>query len=501
MLGGFDDVLLKALRAGELDFVVAELPAEENARDLELLPLTSDRLAVFCRDGHPLAGRNEPLALRELLAYPWVMPPASTRSQQRLNALFVAADLPPPDIAVETESMAFLLRVLVNFDALTFTVSSTAELVEAIGTGALDVPEITTERVAGIVTRKGGWASPASRAVIEDADHLLQPGPQLAIAKSYRSGILYYLLAYDRRASFSTGPTNVRGGRHEGTVVYRRQALAGLGAVALAGSSRFAFAATALPPVNIVINQSPWLASFRATVDLYQQQSGNKVNLEVVPFDGMLAKQRNSVRASTGDYDILILNSGWFAEMYFGGFTTALTDVDPSFKLDPDIFALGNTIYFDPASKTMTPSGKLMAMPIQPNIPMLFYRGDLYKEKGLKVVETFDDLLANAKALHNPPKMYGIIQRGARGANTVSYDFYPYLFGMGGAVFKDQVRATIRLPSTTTRARPPSTTTCGSPRRPGTRRPPRRTKPKSSSPWSPAIAPCQPRHCGVVADG
>jgi DNA-binding transcriptional LysR family regulator len=68
VLGGFDDVLLKALRAGELDFVVAELPAEENARDLELLPLTSDRLAVFCRDGHPLAGRNEPLALRELLA-------------------------------------------------------------------------------------------------------------------------------------------------------------------------------------------------------------------------------------------------------------------------------------------------------------------------------------------------------------------------------------------------------------------------------------------------
>ncbi len=34
--------------------------------------------------------------------------------------------------------------------------------------------------------------------------------------------------------------------------------------------------------------------------------------------------------------------------------------------------------------------------------------------------------------------MYGIIQRGARGANNVSYDFYPYLFGMGGAVFKDQ---------------------------------------------------------------
>jgi multiple sugar transport system substrate-binding protein len=86
----------------------------------------------------------------------------------------------------------------------------------------------------------------------------------------------------------------------------------------------------------------------------------------------------------------------------------------------------------------MTPAGKLMSMPIQPLIPMLYYRGDLYKEKGLKVAESFQDLLANAKALHNPPQIYGIMQRGARGPNTVSWDFYPYLYGMGGAVFKDQ---------------------------------------------------------------
>ncbi|HET8762334.1 MAG TPA: extracellular solute-binding protein, partial [Gemmatimonadales bacterium] len=217
----------------------------------------------------------------------------------------------------------------------------------------------------------------------------------------------------------------------------RRHAIAGLGAVALAGRTGLTLAQS-LPPINIVINQSPWLASFQATVDQYQKETGNKVGLEVVPFGGMLEKQRNSVRAQTGDYDILILNSGWFAEMYFGGFTTAITDIDPGFKLDPNVFTLGDTIYFDPDSKTMTPSGKLMAMPIQPNIPMLFYRGDLYEEKGLKVVETFDDLLANAKALHNPPDIYGIIQRGARGANTVSYDFWPYLFGMGGALYKDQ---------------------------------------------------------------
>jgi multiple sugar transport system substrate-binding protein len=31
------------------------------------------------------------------------------------------------------------------------------------------------------------------------------------------------------------------------------------------------------------------------------------------------------------------------------------------------------------------------------------------------------------------------VQRGARGPATVSYDFYPYLYGFGGSIYKDQV--------------------------------------------------------------
>jgi len=54
--GGFDDALLRSLRQGELDMVIAELPEPDAARDLRLQPLTSDRLCVCCRKGHPLAG-------------------------------------------------------------------------------------------------------------------------------------------------------------------------------------------------------------------------------------------------------------------------------------------------------------------------------------------------------------------------------------------------------------------------------------------------------------
>lgn len=224
--------------------------------------------------------------------------------------------------------------------------------------------------------------------------------------------------------------------------VTRRRVLAGFGAAAAGtlGNVRFA-AAAKVAPITIVINQSPWFESFRKTVELYEKETGNKVELDVNPFAGSLEKQRNSVRASKGQYDLLIMNGGWFAEMYFGGFVEAISDIDPSFKLDPDIYTLGDTVFFDPAKKVMTPAGKLMSLPISPLIPLLYYRGDLYKEAGLKAPETFAELEANARKLHKPPGRYGIVQRGARGPATVSFDFYPYLFGNGGSIFKDQAAA------------------------------------------------------------
>lgn len=193
------------------------------------------------------------------------------------------------------------------------------------------------------------------------------------------------------------------------------------------------------PPITIVINQSPWLDSFQRVTALYERESGNKVELDVNPFVGSLEKQRNSVRASRGTTDLLIMNSGWFAEMYFGGFVEPIHAVDPGFRLDPEVYTLGDTIFFDPEKRTMTPQGRLMALPIAPIVPLTYYRGDLYREAGLGgAPTTFAALEANAKRLHRPPRMIGVVQRGARGPHTVAYDFYPYLYGHGGKIFRDQ---------------------------------------------------------------
>ena len=113
-------------------------------------------------------------------------------------------------------------------------------------------------------------------------------------------------------------------------------ALAGLGvSLVLAGPA--SGQSGKLAPITIVINQSPWLAGFSKAVEAYEKETGNKVALDVNPFAGSAEKQRNSVRAKDGQFDILAMNSTWLAEFYHGGFLTPLTEIDPGYKVDPQV--------------------------------------------------------------------------------------------------------------------------------------------------------------------
>jgi multiple sugar transport system substrate-binding protein len=224
---------------------------------------------------------------------------------------------------------------------------------------------------------------------------------------------------------------------------HRRDLLAGaaaFGAVATTGLATTVRAQGARAvPFTIVINNSPWFDGFRRSVEAYEAATGNKVNLDVNPFGGSLEKQRASVRARDGLFDLLIMNGLYYQEMYHGGFLTPINEIDPNFKLDPQMLRYDNTVYWNDQTKTHDPAAKLMSVPVNGNIPLLLYRADLYQQHGLKVPETWDELLANAKKLHNPPRTYGIVQRGARGnPNDISYDWWPYLYSHNGSLFRDE---------------------------------------------------------------
>jgi LysR family transcriptional regulator of gallate degradation len=175
--GGFDEELFRALRRGEFDFVVAELPQGDDRRGLEVRPLTSDELGVCCRAAHPL-GRRRRVAPRDLLGFPWVLLPRTTRAQRRLAALFAAQDLVPPQTVVETSSHAFLLSMLRQSEALTFTTSRTVASEEGAGLIMLNVAALTVRREAGIVLRRGGFLSPAALHLIDRLTAICRADPR-----------------------------------------------------------------------------------------------------------------------------------------------------------------------------------------------------------------------------------------------------------------------------------------------------------------------------------
>src|SRR5918996_704368 len=122
--------------------------------------------------------------------------------------------------------------------------------------------------------------------------------------------------------------------------------------LAALGGAWAAVAQETVAPITIVINQSPWFEGFAN-----------------------------------------------FIEMYQGGFLRPLAEIDPSFELDPGVYTFDDSVYWNPETNRVDPAaGQLMTVPINPNIPLLYYRTDLYEELGLEVPETWDELLENAKA-------------------------------------------------------------------------------------------------------
>lgn len=190
-------------------------------------------------------------------------------------------------------------------------------------------------------------------------------------------------------------------------------------------------------PITILINSSPWYNGFESVVGLYEEQTGNKVNLEVTPFPGMLEKARSAVRSGTSPLDLININATNVTEFYQGGFLEPLKDIDPSFEVPKEVFGLDDAGCWDGAKKfRICSSGKLMGYTPNGNVQLFYYRKDVFDEKGLKVPTTFDDVLANCKALTNPPQAYGYLQRGEKG-DSIQYDFMAYMLAYGGKPVAD----------------------------------------------------------------
>ena len=200
----------------------------------------------------------------------------------------------------------------------------------------------------------------------------------------------------------------------------------------LMGGSKEKVTTEEIVPITILINSSPWLPGFKALVNLYTKETGNKVILNITPFPGMLQKSRNAVQASTSEFDIINLNEQWYMLFYANGFVTPIKEIDPNFKLDPNIIEYEWATRWDPKVHYSTKNGEIYGLPINGNIQLYFYRKDLLKEKGFKVPKTWAEVEKIASAFYNPPKMYGYVIRTA----PSDWELQGMISSFGGSVIK-----------------------------------------------------------------
>ncbi len=163
VMGGYNSVLVEALRNGTLDLVVSALP-DQCPAGLQAIPLTTDIIAPVARQNHPLRRKRRPYP-SDTLAYPWVLPGRDVLLRSRLEALFRVAGLEPPPARIEADSISFIAAALRDSDMLSFATSQVLRS-EMDGVALLQIPALTMQRAAGILFRSTAGTTPATRAFI-----------------------------------------------------------------------------------------------------------------------------------------------------------------------------------------------------------------------------------------------------------------------------------------------------------------------------------------------
>lgn len=188
-------------------------------------------------------------------------------------------------------------------------------------------------------------------------------------------------------------------------------------------------------------SQSPWLDAYRKLAAKYQEKTGIKITLREFPYDGLYTQMTNAVQSSKSPFDVFQLDEFGVGQFYSKGWVQSFDAVESGFKIDPEVITYSDLPYWDKASRSSDPDGKVMGYPINGNMDLLVYRKDVYSELGLSVPKTWEEAVANGeKAVKSGKVRYGYVPRAQATPSglSVTYEFMPVFYSYGGTWFKDE---------------------------------------------------------------
>jgi DNA-binding transcriptional LysR family regulator len=114
---GTREVMLNALRRGEIDCVIGRLDAGAGDRDLHIEKLIQLPAAIVVSPSHALARRRR-LSWPDLLPYPWILPQRGGPIRTAIDREFTDQGLAPPLPAIETTSFRLIQAVVAATDMI-----------------------------------------------------------------------------------------------------------------------------------------------------------------------------------------------------------------------------------------------------------------------------------------------------------------------------------------------------------------------------------------------
>ena len=185
-------------------------------------------------------------------------------------------------------------------------------------------------------------------------------------------------------------------------------------------------ATEATPPSNAINS---------ALKPFFEEATGIKVEIEILPLEQVLQKLTLDVASGLGTYDLYYIDQSWMAsfagdvvdprEKYQSNADLAM----PNYDIDGFLPALvdGISMY----------EGTMVGVPYDIPIFIQMYRRDLYEELGLEVPDTMETYLANAQAIQEAkgPSIYGTTGQMKSGHYSLECDWTCWLWAHGGSIF------------------------------------------------------------------
>jgi multiple sugar transport system substrate-binding protein len=195
--------------------------------------------------------------------------------------------------------------------------------------------------------------------------------------------------------------------------------------------------------IRIALNQHPWQQAIEPRIAEFEELTGITVVAEALPEEQFRQRVQVELTARSNDIDVFMTSSlqeggrfhqaGWYEDLYPYVQNESITSSDYDF----DDFADGTIDGLDL-------DGNLIAVPIQVETNMLYYRKDIFDDHGVEVPTTLDDLEAVASQIDDPNGTRAFTSRGRLAAAVTM--MAPFLYAHGVNWTDDQGMAAFNGP-------------------------------------------------------